>query len=85
MDACLATGVDYVDTANYEPLSASSLMGSVTISCPPDNAGNVFFKGDDGSDVPWIPGEWHEFARVNLNDIQVKGTAGDVVTVVGQS
>ena len=72
-------------TANYQPLATSSLVGSVAISCPPTNVGNVNFKGDDGSDVPWIPGEWHEFARVNLADIQVKGTAGDVVTIIGVS
>ncbi|WP_428937770.1 hypothetical protein [Fontivita pretiosa] len=70
-------------TANYQPLSAGPLVGSVTISCPPGNIGVVNFRGDDGSDVPWIPGEWHDFQRINLAEVQVKGTAGDTVTIVG--
>jgi hypothetical protein len=70
-------------TADYQPLASQSLVGSVTISAPPGNAGNVSFKGDDGSDVPWIPGEWHTFRSVDLSAIQAKGTPGDTVTVVG--
>jgi len=69
--------------ANYQPLSATELIGSVTISAQPTNSGPVYFKGDDGSDVPWLPGEWHRFVSVNLAEIEVKGTPGDVVTVVG--
>lgn len=72
-------------TAVYQALSNKSLVGSVTISTLPGNAANVYFKGDDGSDVPWIPGEWHDLTRVDLSTIQVKGTPGDVVTVVGGS
>ena len=70
-------------TAAYQPLVATKLVGSLTISCPPGNTGNVLFKGDDNSDVPWIPGEWHEFRSVNLAEIQIKGNANDVVTVIG--
>jgi hypothetical protein len=70
-------------TANYQPLAAVRTVVTVTISCPPANTGNVLFKGDDGSDVPWIAGEWHTLVGVNLADIQVKGTAGDTVTLVG--
>jgi len=70
-------------TGSYEPLVSASLVASVTISTPPTNAGNVLFKGDDGSDVPWGPGEWHEFRSIDLAGIQVKGTPGDVVSVVG--
>ena len=70
-------------TAAYQPLVSSKLVGSVTLSCPPTNTGNVLFKGDDNSDVPWIPGEWHEFRSVNLNEIQIKGNVNDVVTVIG--
>ena len=70
-------------SATYQALATSRLVASVTISCPPSNVGNVNFKGDDGTDVPWIPGEWHDFVSVNLAEIQVKGTAGDVVTIVG--
>ena len=72
-------------TANYQQLSAVSMVASVCISCPPGNAGIAYFKGDDGSDVPWQPSEWHRFVRVNLADIQAKGTPGDVLTLVGGS
>ena len=72
-----------VVTGSYQPLSAQSLIASVTISTPPTNAGTVDFLGDDGTDVPWISGEWHELRSVDLSQIKVKGTPGDVVTVVG--
>ena len=68
---------------NYTPLAAEKTVVTVTISAPPTNVGNVLFKGDDGSDVPWSPGEWHTLKSVNLTDIQIKGTAGDIVTIVG--
>jgi hypothetical protein len=70
-------------TASYQPLASGSLVASVSISTPPTNAGNVLFKGDDGADVPWVPGEWHEFRSIDLSAVLVKGTVGDVVTVVG--
>ncbi len=72
-----------VVTGSYQPLVNSSLVGSVCISCPPNNSVSVYFLGDDGSDVPWIPGEWHEFKHIDLASIQIKGNAGDVVSVVG--
>ena len=70
-------------TADYQPLVADRLVATVTISCPPGNADVVVFLGDDGSDVPWQPGEWHTLHRVDLSAIQIKGTVGDFVTVVG--
>ena len=68
---------------SYTPLAAEKTVVTVTISAVPTNVGNVFFKGDDGSDVPWSPGEWHTLKSVNLADIQIKGTVGDIVTIVG--
>jgi len=70
-------------TAEWQPLSAAKLVCSCTISTPPDNTGDVTFKGDNGSETPWQAGEWHEFRQVDLSRIYVKGTAGDTVTVVG--
>ena len=70
-------------TAGYQPLSARKLVASATLSCLPTNSGLVYFRGDDGSDVPWIAGEWHDFWNVNLGEIVVKGTPGDVVTLIG--
>jgi len=70
-------------TGSYQPLVGSPLIGSVTISALPGNAGEVFFRGDDGGDVPCQPGEWHCFRSVDLSQIFVKGTPGDVITVIG--
>ena len=70
-------------TGNYTPLAAEKTVVTVTISAPPTNTGNVLFKGDDGSDVFFVPGEWHTLKSINLADIQIKGTVGDVVTIVG--
>jgi hypothetical protein len=75
-------------SASYQPLVVSSPPGgkfvaSVTISCPPTNTASVLFRGDDGSDVPWLPGEWHEFRSIDLSELQIKGNAGDSVTVIG--
>jgi hypothetical protein len=72
-----------LDGGDYKPLSTVPLVGTFTISCPPANTASVLFKGDDGSDVPWVAGEWHSLVRVDLSQIQVKGAAGDTVTVVG--
>ncbi|MFB3894444.1 MAG: hypothetical protein ACE15C_20780 [Phycisphaerae bacterium] len=70
-------------TGSYQPLVSATLVASVSISALPTNSGPVYFRGDDGLDVPWLPGEWHEFQAVNLAEIRVKGTVGDAVTVVG--
>ena len=68
---------------NYTPLASEKIVLTVTISAPPTNAGNVLFKADDDSDVPWVPGEWHQFSSINLAELQVKGTPGDVITIIG--
>ena len=72
-------------TTSYVALSSvSEAYGEITISCPPTNVGDVNFLGDDGvTDIPWIPGEWHVFSHADLTSFQIKGTAGDLVTVVG--
>lgn len=70
-------------TADYQSLAAVRVVGSFVISAPPSNADDAIFLGDEGADVPWVPGEWHEFKHVNLAEVKVKGTPGDVVTVVG--
>jgi hypothetical protein len=70
-------------TSSFQSLVPSRLVGSVTVSAPPTNAANVFFRGDDGSEVPWVPGEWHSFRSINLAQLEVKGNTGDLVTVVG--
>ena len=70
-------------TADYRPLADRKLVASATLSCLPTNTGTVYFRGDDGSDVPWVPGEWHDFWSVNLAEIVIKGTPGDALTIIG--
>ena len=72
-------------TANYQPVSTQPVIASVTVSCPPTNQGAALFRGDDGSDVPFVAGEYHKFNGIDLSSLQVKGTPGDVVTIVGGS
>ncbi len=70
-------------TTSYQPLTSEKTVVSVTISCPPSNNGPVYFRGDDGSDVPWQPGEWHMLRRVDLAAFLVRGAVGDGVSIVG--
>ena len=70
-------------TTSWQPLSGERAVASVTVTAPTYNTGNVLLKGDTGDEVPLEPGEWHELAHVDLAEVEVKGTAGDIVTVVG--
>ncbi len=70
-------------TASYQPLTSERVVGSFTITAPPSNADPVQFLGDTGDDVPMVPGEWHRFKSINLAELQVRGTPGDIVTVIG--
>lgn len=70
-------------TAEWQPLATRDEVVSVDIQAPPTNAAAAYFRGDDGQPVPWVPGEYHTFFRVNLREVQVRGTPGDLVTVVG--
>ncbi len=71
-------------TVEFRPLSPRDVeVATVDITAPPSNQGPVIFTGDDGSTVAWIPGEYHTLVRVNLGAIRVRGTPGDVLTLVG--
>lgn len=70
-------------TPDWQPLSVVPLVASVDVSCLPQNIGLAWFEGDDGSEVPWLPGEWHQFQRVDLNRLRVRGSSGDAITVIG--
>lgn len=74
-------------TDEWQPLSPTSLVGSVTVSTPPTNAATVFFRavGETAHEVPFVAGEWHDFVSVDLASIEVKGTPGDIVTIIGGS
>ena len=73
-----------IGAQNYMQV-AQELIATVEISALPSNVGPVFFLGDDGSDVPWIPGEYHTLNRINLGKLQVKGSPGDAVSLIGGS
>jgi len=68
---------------SWAPLSADRLVGRLTISAPAGNAGSVLIKGDTGQEVPMAPGEWHTLEGVDLAEVEVKGTVGDVLTIIG--
>jgi hypothetical protein len=72
-----------VVAAEYAALSPTPLVGSVEISCSPNNTGDVTFKAEGANEVPWIKGEYHSFRSVDLSQILVKGTPGDIVTIIG--
>jgi len=85
--AALGGGSAYMNsvtvTESYAALVSASTEGVFEISCPPTNVGNVTFKFG-GNTMAWVPGEWHTWT-VDLADVQIIGTAGDVVTIVGRS
>ena len=68
-------------TATFQPLGGNEVF-TVDVSCPPTNSGPVYFKvGSD--EIPWCSGEWHRLVRIKLKDVSVRGTPGDVVSLVG--
>lgn len=73
-------------TTEWAALSSGSMRFSGTISALPANAAAVEFRSRtdaDGESVNWIAGEYHDFNGVDLATIQIKGQAGDKVTLVG--
>jgi len=70
-------------TDSYAALSAGEEVATITLSALPSNAAEVYLKGDTGDDVPLIPGEWHTLKSVKLGEIEIRGTIGDYVTIVG--
>ena len=70
-------------TEEYKPLSPVPLVATVDVSTPPTNAGPVFFKAGESEESWFLPGEYHQFVRIPIHSISVKGTAGDTVTLIG--
>ncbi len=73
----------YVLTTNYAPLEPSRTWIMGTLAALSTNAGTAYIEGEDGGDVPLEPGESRPFRHVDLSEVKVKGTADDVLTVVG--
>jgi len=71
-------------TPAWQPASAlPSEIATVDVLALPTNSAAVEFLGDTGQAVPWQPGEWHSFPRIDLAKLQVRGQQGDRVNVVG--
>ena len=73
-------------TSEYAPVSETSEVCFVTLSAPATNQHTANVLGDDGAtDVPMSPGQQFPLHAVDLADIRLKGTAGDVITIIGSS
>ena len=70
-------------TGTYTPIATTRTVATVNISCPPGNSGDVYIRGDLDEDVPIEPGEWHDLQKIDLAELFVKGTPGDVVKIIG--
>jgi len=71
-------------TSDWQAASAlPEEIASVDVLALPTNQHPVEFLGDTGQVVPWQPGEWHAFPRINLAQLKVRGYQGDRITVVG--
>lgn len=70
-------------TTGYVPVSDSNLPADVDVFSLSANA-DAYVLGSDGStDVILKPGQTRTFKNIDLNKLQVKGTAGNVLTVFG--
>lgn len=74
----IAVGPDWTPCSTLE-----EEIVSVDVLALPSNAAPIEFEGDTGDAVPWQPGEWHSFGRINLARLRVRGVLGDRVTLVG--
>lgn len=69
-------------TTSFVALESSRTVVRCEIGCAPGNTGNVTFK-IGGNEKPWVAGEYHYFDCVDLNTIEIKGTADDKVDITG--
>ena len=72
-------------TPEWKPLSPIPLVGTVNVSAPPTNSGPVFIRAGAGEEVHFVPGEYHNWIRVALDQVEVRGNESDVLTLVGGS
>lgn len=70
-------------TSDYQPLAATSLVATVTLSAPPGNSASATVRTPDGAEAAFEPGEWHTLNRVDLARLEAKGQAGDTLSLVG--
>jgi hypothetical protein len=70
-------------TEAFRPLSDRPLIGTVTISAPPFNTNPVFLRAGEGEEAYLIPSEHHLLHKVDLSTLEVYGTEGDVLSIIG--
>lgn len=69
--------------SHFRPIVTTRMILTCELVAAPDNLATVYLQGDDGSEVPLVPGQFHSLFGVDLNTVKVKGTAGDFVLIVG--
>lgn len=70
---------------SYIPLSSTTLVGSVTITNEGSHTAYLVGSTETYADIELGTGKQIRLNGVDLSTIQVKGTAGEIVTVIGQT
>lgn len=69
---------------DFVPLASTPTIGTFTLRAGSSGAGAIFLKADDGTqDVNFDRGVTFTLERVNLADIQARGSLGDFILVWG--
>jgi len=73
-------------TGTYVPLISEPLVGDVSVAYPYDQSGTAYVLSDIGTgDVPIMPGEAVGYYGVDLSALRVKGPAGNLLVVKGNT
>lgn len=70
-------------TAAYQKLATERTVLTVTIIANPLNVGVMQIRVDGGTAANWPKGVSNSFAGIDISRIEVKGSAGDSLLVVG--
>ena len=71
-------------TANYVPVTATTHVASGTLLVAADNTGVTYIRADDEvTNVPIPRGVPFSLVGVDLSKVLLKGTADDVVVIIG--
>lgn len=73
----------YSLTASYQKLATERTVLTATIIASPLNVGVMQIRVDGGTAANWPKGVSNGFAGIDISRIEVKGSAGDSVLVVG--
>jgi hypothetical protein len=69
----------------WQPLSETSLIAKFEVLTPPSNSSNVLIRRVGETDqAAMIPAQFQAFESVDLSSIEVQGSDGDVIQVIGQ-